>query len=73
MIQSGMDRQKVTQAAAKVGGYFKLVALIQRRTREIVKSGEKPTGFDANKLPSIILDDILEGTVYVENEGGEEK
>jgi hypothetical protein len=61
------------QAAEKVGGSFKLVSLIQRRLREIVKSGTKPAGYDIDKLQDLILDEILEGSLQLELEEKKEK
>lgn len=68
-----MDDKKVAQAAAKVGGHFKLISLIQRRSREIIKSAEKPPDFDAHKVPETVLNEILDGTLIIEEPKTKEK
>lgn len=68
-----MDDKKVAQAAAKVGGLFKLISIIQRRSREIIKSGEKKPDFNAHKVPEIVLDEILDGSLIIEEPKTKEK
>ncbi|MFC1525022.1 DNA-directed RNA polymerase subunit omega [Planctomycetota bacterium] len=73
MVQPGMDSQKVTQAIAKAGGHFKLISIVLQRTREIIKGGEKLPGFDADKVPGIVLDEILDGSLIIEEPKTKEK
>ena len=57
----------------KMGSRFKLIALMQKRMREIVKSGEKPSGYDINNLHDGVLDEIMAGTLTLEVKDKKEK
>jgi hypothetical protein len=68
-----LDRQKAFKAMEKMGSRFKLIALMQKRIREIVKSGEKQSGYDINKLHDGVLDEIMAGTLTLEMHEKKEK
>lgn len=56
------------KAKQKVGGKFKLITLIQKRMRELIKSGltKGKDSFEFGNLTDKILDEILEGQIYFE-------
>lgn len=66
-----MDITKMEKARGKVGGYFKLTVLIEKRIRELIKSGViKEKGLaGSDSLINKILDEILEGQIYIAAEG----
>lgn len=63
-----MNISKIEKARKKVGGAFKLTALIQKRIRELSKSGlmkeKNLSGTDT--LIDKILDEVLEEQIYFE-------
>lgn len=68
-----MDLTKLEQAEKKLGGRFKVVALLQKRIKELLNSGMKP---NAETLADKIIDEINEGEIvpkYVDTSCDDEK
>lgn len=66
-----MDITKMDKAREKVGGLFKLTTLVQKRIREVIKSGllkEKDSTI-VDKLMDKILDEIITDQIYFADEG----
>ena len=56
----------------KVGGKFKLVALVQKRMRELLLSGESMARGSSTKLLNTIMQEIWEGKIDLESPPPEE-
>lgn len=50
----------------KIGGKFKLAALVQKRMRELLLSGESMARGNSTKLLSTIMQEIWEGKIDLE-------
>jgi len=55
-----MDRRKLAQAEALVGGRFKLTALLQKRVRELVRGAPRLVSLDTRNFMEIALQEVLE-------------
>ncbi|MFN7181059.1 MAG: DNA-directed RNA polymerase subunit omega [Planctomycetota bacterium] len=65
-----MDIKKIEEASKKVGGYYKLTVLLQKRVKELV-SGSAPLIDAKIENPiEIALEEVLEGKIRLEPKQG---
>lgn len=58
-----MEKHLYDELAEKAGGRFKLAVLVQKRIREIIKSGTPVHEKDNKHLINLVLQEIKEGKI----------
>lgn len=62
-----MDRRSLWELSQKVGGFFKLTVLLQKRIRELVNGAPKLVEIDTEDFIAIAIKEVEEEKITLEN------
>ena len=66
-----MDLKKLNEAEKLVGGKFKLSTLMQKRLVELMRGAPKLVNGGATSLHEIVIEEILQGKIWLGDPGEE--
>lgn len=61
-----MEVRKIEEASKKIGGYYKLTTLVQKRVKELVRGSAPAIDTTSNNPIEIAIEEVLQGKIQTE-------